>query len=60
MPHLSAMQPRPGTTETLARFVVDMKWQNIPAEACHEASNCQIFAKLARCRLPRRLCASLG
>src|SRR5580765_6926897 len=31
------MQPRPGTTETLARFVVDTTWADIPDRARHEA-----------------------
>src|SRR5262252_9562179 len=31
------MQPRPGTTETLARFVVDTTWPDIPETARHEA-----------------------
>src|SRR6185436_1885379 len=53
VPHLSAMQPRPGTTETLARFVVDTRWQDIPAEARHEAKRALLnfFAvALAGCR----------
>src|SRR3954447_25890472 len=51
--HLSAMQPRPGTTETLARFVVDTRWEDIPAEARHEAKRALLnfFAvALAGCR----------
>ncbi len=47
------MQPRPGTTETLARFVVDTKWEDIPAEARHEAKRALLnfFAvALAGCR----------
>jgi len=47
------MQPRPGTTETLARFVVETKWQDIPAEARHEAKRALLnfFAvALAGCR----------
>jgi 2-methylcitrate dehydratase PrpD len=47
------MQPRPGTTETLARFVVDTKWDDIPAEARHEAKRALLnfFAvALAGCR----------
>ena len=46
------MQPRPGTTQTLARFVVDTKWEDIPAEA-HEAKRALLnfFAvALAGCR----------
>jgi 2-methylcitrate dehydratase PrpD len=53
LPHLAAMQPRPGTTETLARFVVDTKWEDIPAEARHEAKRALLnfFAvALAGCR----------
>jgi len=53
LPHLSAMQPRPGTTETLARFVVDTRWEDIPAEARHEAKRALLnfFAvALAGCR----------
>src|SRR6187401_457355 len=47
------MQPRPGTTETLARFVVDTKWEDIPAAARHEAKRALLnfFAvALAGCR----------
>ncbi|MBN9086315.1 MAG: MmgE/PrpD family protein [Reyranella sp.] len=47
------MQPRPGTTETLARFVVDTRWDDIPAEARHEAKRALLnfFAvALAGCR----------
>src|SRR6478735_3094715 len=47
------MQPRPGTTETLARFVVDTRWEDIPAEARHEARRALLnfFAvALAGCR----------
>jgi 2-methylcitrate dehydratase PrpD len=47
------MQPRPGTTETLARFVVETKWEDIPAEARHEAKRALLnfFAvALAGCR----------
>jgi 2-methylcitrate dehydratase PrpD len=47
------MQPRPGTTETLARFVVDTRWQDIPDEARHEAKRALLnfFAvALAGCR----------
>src|SRR6478735_3050854 len=47
------MQPRSGTTETLARFVVDTKWEDIPAEARHEAKRALLnfFAvALAGCR----------
>jgi 2-methylcitrate dehydratase PrpD len=53
LPHLSPMQPRPGTTETLARFVVDTRWEDIPAEARHEAKRALLnfFAvALAGCR----------
>jgi 2-methylcitrate dehydratase PrpD len=48
-----AMQPRPGTTETLARFVVETKWQDIPDSARHEAKRALLnfFAvALAGCR----------
>lgn len=51
--HLSAMQPRPGTTETLARFVVDTRWEDIPETARHEAKRALLnfFAvALAGCR----------
>ena len=47
------MQPRPGTTETLARFVVDTRWEDIPAQARHEAKRAllKFFAvALAGCR----------
>jgi 2-methylcitrate dehydratase PrpD len=47
------MQPRPGTTETLARFVVDTRWEDIPGEARHEAKRALLnfFAvALAGCR----------
>ncbi|HSI01871.1 MAG TPA: MmgE/PrpD family protein [Reyranella sp.] len=47
------MQPRPGTTETLARFVVDTRWEDIPAEPRHEAKRALLnfFAvALAGCR----------
>ena len=47
------MQPRPGTTETLARFVVDTKWEDIPENARHEAKRALLnfFAvALAGCR----------
>ncbi|HEY4168971.1 MAG TPA: MmgE/PrpD family protein [Reyranella sp.] len=47
------MQPRPGTTETLARFVVDTQWEEIPAETRHEAKRALLnfFAvALAGCR----------
>src|SRR3954463_6330392 len=47
------MQPRPGTTETLARFVVDTRWEDIPVEARHEAKRALLnfFAvALAGCR----------
>src|SRR5579883_3645903 len=48
-----AMQPRPGTTETLARFVVETKWQDIPDSARREAKRALLnfFAvALAGCR----------
>ena len=47
------MQPRPGTTETLARFVVDATWADIPEAARHEAKRALLnfFAvALAGCR----------
>src|SRR5690242_9101823 len=47
------MQPRPGTSETLARFVVETKWQDIPDVARHEAKRALLnfFAvALAGCR----------
>jgi 2-methylcitrate dehydratase PrpD len=53
LPHQTAMQPRPGTTQTLARFVVDTRWEDIPAEARHEAKRALLnfFAvALAGCR----------
>ena len=53
LPHQSAMQPRPGTTETLARFVVDTTWQDIPEPARHAAKRALLnfFAvALAGCR----------
>ena len=53
MPHLAAMQPRPGTTETLARFVVDTRWEDIPETARHEAKRALLnfFAvAIAGCR----------
>src|SRR5258708_18104196 len=31
------MLPRPGVTQTLARFIVETKWQDIPEKARHEA-----------------------
>jgi 2-methylcitrate dehydratase PrpD len=34
---MDTLQPRPGTTDTLARFVVDTTWSDIPAEARHAA-----------------------
>jgi 2-methylcitrate dehydratase PrpD len=53
VPHLSAMQSRPGSTETLARFVVDTRWEDIPEAARHEAKRALLnfFAvALAGCR----------
>jgi len=53
LPHQSAMQPRPGTTETLARFVVDTRWEDIPETARHAAKRALLnfFAvALAGCR----------
>ncbi|HZY52142.1 MAG TPA: MmgE/PrpD family protein, partial [Reyranella sp.] len=47
------MQPRPGTSETLARFIVETKWQDIPDVARHEAKRALLnfFAvALAGCR----------
>ena len=34
---MDTLQPRPGTTETLARFVVETRWEDIPETARHEA-----------------------
>src|SRR6476659_137215 len=47
------MQPRPGTTETLARFVVETRWEDIPGTARHAAKRALLnfFAvALAGCR----------
>src|SRR5687767_15890097 len=51
--HLAPMQPRPGTTETLARFVVDTRWEDIPEQARHEVKRALLnfFAvAIAGCR----------
>lgn len=47
------MQPRPGVTPALARFVVDTRWEDIPERARHEAKRALLnfFAvALAGCR----------
>jgi 2-methylcitrate dehydratase PrpD len=47
------MIPRPGVTPSLARFVVDTKWQDIPEQARHEAKRALLnfFAvAIAGCR----------
>lgn len=47
------MQPRPGITPALARFVVDTRWEDIPDRARHEAKRALLnfFAvALAGCR----------
>src|SRR6201993_5448837 len=47
------MQPRPGVTETLARFVAETRWTDIPDPAKHEAKRALLnfFAvALAGCR----------
>ena len=47
------MEPRPGTTDTLARFVADTKWPDIPEAARHDAKRALLnfFAvALAGCR----------
>ncbi|MFO1087597.1 MAG: MmgE/PrpD family protein [Reyranellaceae bacterium] len=47
------MQPRPGITPALARFVVDTRWEDIPERARHEAKRALLnfFAvALAGCR----------
>ncbi len=47
------MAPRPGVTSTLARFVVDTRWEDIPEKARHEAKRALLnfFAvALAGCR----------
>jgi 2-methylcitrate dehydratase PrpD len=47
------MLPRPGVTETLARFVADTRWEDIPKEARHEAKRALLnfFAvAIAGCR----------
>src|SRR5260221_9799974 len=47
------MIPRPGVTQTLARFVVDTTWENIPEPARHEAKRALLnfFAvAIAGCR----------
>ena len=47
------MQPRPGVTQNLARFVVDTRWEDIPEQARHEAKRALLnfFAvALAGCR----------
>ncbi|MFO1160209.1 MAG: MmgE/PrpD family protein [Reyranellaceae bacterium] len=47
------MQPRPGITPNLARFIVDTRWEDIPERARHEAKRALLnfFAvALAGCR----------
>jgi len=47
------MLPRPGVTQTLARFVVETKWEDIPEQARHEAKRALLnfFAvAIAGCR----------
>jgi 2-methylcitrate dehydratase PrpD len=47
------MLPRPGVTQTLARFVVQTKWEDIPEQARHEAKRALLnfFAvAIAGCR----------
>ena len=47
------MLPRPGVTQTLARFVVDTRWETIPDPARHEAKRALLnfFAvAIAGCR----------
>jgi len=49
------MQPRPGVTSTLARFVATMRWSDIPDPVKHEAKRALLnfFAvALAGCRTP--------
>lgn len=49
------MQPRPGVTQTLARFVANTRWQDIPDSVKHEAKRALLnfFAvALAGCRTP--------
>src|SRR5882672_5518651 len=48
-----SMLPRPGVTQTLARFIVETKWQDIPEKARHEAKRALLnfFAvAIAGCR----------
>jgi 2-methylcitrate dehydratase PrpD len=50
---MNVMQPRPGITPALARFVVDTRWEDIPQRARHEAKRALLnfFAvALAGCR----------
>ena len=47
------MIPKPGVTQTLARFVVDTRWEDIPEQARHEAKRALLnfFAvAIAGCR----------
>jgi 2-methylcitrate dehydratase PrpD len=47
------MDPRPGITQNLARFVVDTRWEDIPEQARHEAKRALLnfFAvAIAGCR----------
>ena len=47
------MIPKPGITQSLARFVVDTRWEDIPEQARHEAKRALLnfFAvAIAGCR----------
>ncbi len=47
------MLPKPGITQTLARFVVDTRWEDLPEQARHEAKRALLnfFAvAIAGCR----------
>ena len=49
------MLPRPGVTQTLARFVVETKWEDIPEQARHEAKRALLeFLRRGDRRLPHR------
>src|SRR6266850_661335 len=53
MTRRKSMLPRPGVTQTLARFIVETKWQDIPEKARHEAKRALLnfFAvAIAGCR----------
>src|SRR4249920_3326398 len=50
---MNTMLPRPGTTQTLARFVAETRWQDIPDTVRHEAKRALLnfFAvAIAGCR----------